>query len=120
MVIRTYNIRPHSLRKATEFAGLDYQSQYLRLREGKNFLEQTLAAPIETFIPPWSTYDANTLLALEALKFRGISANLSGYDNPSCPLKFLPCTCSLSELPEVLRYAATPWPISPDSVRPFP
>ena len=100
-----YNIRPHSLRKATEFAGLDYQSQYLRLREGKNFLEQTLAAPMETFIPPWSTYDANTVLALEALKFRCISANLSGYDNPSCPLKFLPSTCSLSELPEVLRYA---------------
>ena len=99
------NLRPHSLRKATEFAGLDYQSQYLRIREGKNFLEQTLAAPVETFIPPWSTYDANTLLALENLKFRGISANLSGYDNPSCPLKFLPCTCSLSELPEVLRYA---------------
>lgn len=99
------NIRPHSWRKATEFAGLDYQSQYLRLREGKNFLEQTLAAPIETFIPPWSTYDANTLLALEALNFRCISANLSGYDNPSCSLKFLPCTCGLSELRQVLSYA---------------
>jgi hypothetical protein len=99
------NLRPHSWRKATEFAGLDYQSQYLRLREGKNFLEQTLAAPIETFIPAWSTYDANTLLALEALKFRCISANLSGYADPACSLKFLPCTCGLRELRQVLTYA---------------
>jgi peptidoglycan/xylan/chitin deacetylase (PgdA/CDA1 family) len=99
------NIRPQSWRKATEFAGLDYQSQYLKIREGKNFLEKALGASIDTFIPPWSTYDANTLLALEQLKFRGISANLSGYDNPSCPLKFLPCTSSLMELPDVLRYA---------------
>jgi peptidoglycan/xylan/chitin deacetylase (PgdA/CDA1 family) len=99
------NLRPHSWRKATEFNGLDYQSQYLRLREGKDFLEQRLGTPIETFIPPWSTYDANTLLALEALKFRGISANLSGYDNPACSLKFLPCTCGLRDLRQVIEYA---------------
>jgi len=99
-----HNVQPRFARKATEFAGLDYQSQYLRIREGKNFLEKILGAPIDTFIPPWSTYDANTLLALEKLKFRGISANLSGYDNISCPLKFLPGTCNLMELPDVLRY----------------
>lgn len=100
-----HNVRQRSASKATEFAGLDYQSQYLRIREGKDFLEKIIAAPIDTFIPPWSTYDANTLLVLEKLKFRCISANLSGYDNPACPLEFLPGTCSLMELRDVLRYA---------------
>lgn len=91
--------------KPTEFAGLDYQSQLLKLREGKTLLEKLLAVPIDTFIPPWSTYDANTLLALEKLNFQCISATLSGYDSPSATLKFLPATCELLELRQVLTYA---------------
>ncbi len=100
-----HNINRSFLNKPTEFAGLDYDSQFLKIREGKLFLEKTLGVSIDTFIPPFGTYDANTLLALEKMNFLCLSSNLSGYASPSATLKFLPNTCELGQLRKVLSYA---------------
>jgi peptidoglycan/xylan/chitin deacetylase (PgdA/CDA1 family) len=100
-----HNINRSRLSKPSEFARLDYDSQFLKIKAGQDFLEKTFEVPVDTFIPPYGTYDANTLLALEKLNFRCISSNLSGYASPATPLKFLPNTCELSQLRDVLRYA---------------
>jgi hypothetical protein len=99
------NTRDRSQGKSTEFAGLDYNSQLLKIREGKNFLEKILAVPVVTFIPPWSTYDDNTLRSLEKLNFQCLSANLTGYASSVSSLKFLPATCNLHELRGVIELA---------------
>jgi peptidoglycan/xylan/chitin deacetylase (PgdA/CDA1 family) len=99
-----HNMQP-PLRKPSEFAGMDYRSQLLKIRAGKDLLENLLSVPVDDFIPPWGTYDENTLRALVKLKFRCISGYLAGYEDPSCALKFLPFTCTLWELPRVLDYA---------------
>ena len=97
--------RDYGRGKPSEFVGSDFHSQLLKLKEGKVFLETSLEAPLDTFIPPWSTYDANTLLALEKLDFKCLSGVLSGYSNPTTQLKFLPATCELTEARQTLTYA---------------
>lgn len=91
--------------KATEYEGLDYNSQLLKLRTGKEFLEKELAVPLNIFIPPWSTSDEKTARALEVLGFECLSSNLADYTPDSSRLKFLPATCTLDRLREVIDYA---------------
>ena len=54
----------------TAYEGLDYDSQLHKIRLGKVFLEKILGANIITFVPPYNSYDANTLKVLEKLNFR--------------------------------------------------
>ena len=53
----------------SEFAYLDYDDQVRKIEEGRRFLEAELGAKVATFVPPWNTYDANTLVALEQSGF---------------------------------------------------
>jgi len=89
----------------TSYAGLDYDSQLYKIRSGKVFLDKILDTKIATFIPPFNSYDTNTLRALEKLDFQCISANLSGETAATTPLKILPATCSLAQLKEAIHYA---------------
>ncbi len=91
----------------TEFAGLDYVSQVDRIRQGKRMLEDNLRVPINTFIPPWNSYDPNTLAALEHLGFRCISAGKYGTAIKPCRLSFLPSTCNILELPAAVEASRT-------------
>jgi len=81
---------------SSEFAGLEKEDQKRMILAGKNELERTFGIPISTFIPPWNTYDENTLEVLTELGFK----NLSGarYGQISCQnidLNFIPYTCDL-------------------------
>ena len=89
----------------TEYEGLDYASQLHKIRIGKVFLEKILGANIITFVPPYNSYDANTLKVLEKLNFRCLSASVRGQTVPSTSLKILPETCTLAQLREVIGYA---------------
>lgn len=89
----------------TEFYGLDYNSQRKRLVEGKKLLELFLGRQITTFIPPWNSYDLNTMQILEDIGFTCISADLFGESKKSSRLKFLPATCNLSELRDTVEIA---------------
>jgi hypothetical protein len=89
----------------TEFAGLEYSTQVDKITRGKNYLEEKLGIKIATFIPPWNSYDLNTLLALEALEFETISSGIRCYTNSPTKLKFLPYTCSLSDLQNAVSFA---------------
>jgi peptidoglycan/xylan/chitin deacetylase (PgdA/CDA1 family) len=89
----------------TEFSGLDYNSQIKKIAEGKGLLEKMLGVRITTFIPPWNTYDMNTIRVLEELGFRTISADNAGVIGESSQLKFLPFNCDLLNLKDAVESA---------------
>lgn len=89
----------------TEFSGLDYISQVERIAKGKNLLEKMLDTKVTTFIPPWDSYDLNTILALEKQGFRCISASKEGDAKKTSLLKFLPATCNLLQLRDAVKSA---------------
>ncbi|HSW64474.1 MAG TPA: glycosyltransferase [Dissulfurispiraceae bacterium] len=86
----------------SEFAGMDYDAQLQRIREGKAFLETQLKMPVEIFIPPWNSYDVVTVRAVEHAGFRYFSADIAGYADSSSHLSFLPCTCSIPNIKEAV------------------
>jgi len=79
----------------TEFATLPYEQQQRKIAEGKQSLEAVLPGPLVTFVPPFNSYDANTVKILQQQGFRILSAG--GLDVPEgqWSLKFLPTTCEL-------------------------
>jgi len=96
------NNNPH---KYTEFEGVNYKVQYARMEAGKRFLEQLIGVPITKFVPPWNTYDSNTLAALDALGFVCISAGPAGPVSLTSPLKYLPQTCDIADLKRTIKSA---------------
>lgn len=88
----------------SEFAGLTFDKQFKKISAGKRILEKELGVSMDTFIPPWNSYDLNTLRVLEAMHFSSISADkLGAVRNNS--LKYMPMTCKLSQLREAIAQA---------------
>jgi len=74
---------------SSEFAHLLLQDQVDRMRTGKALLEKMLGRRVKCFVPPWSTYDINTLRAAAQCGFRVFSASgLPGQDGRGSSLKF--------------------------------
>lgn len=85
---------PHS-----EFRGLSVERQLEKLRQGRRLLEDVIARPVTTFVPPWNTYDEATLRALANCGFNCISANRFGsVPGRSGSLSFLPITADILDL----------------------
>jgi len=82
----------------SEFAGLNYEEQVQKIKKGKEFLEQKLGMPVLTFVPPWNTYDENTLIALEKAGFTHLSASARGVASSATRLQFLPATVGITQL----------------------
>lgn len=89
----------------TEFAGLPYDEQLDKISKGKEVLEETVGTQIATFVPPWNSYDANTVRVLEDLGFTCISAARAGEAEDVSSLKWLPATCNLPGLREAVQSA---------------
>ncbi len=89
----------------SEFKGLAYEEQLEKIAEGKNVLERMLGLSVTTFIPPWNSYDANTVRALEAAEFRCLSANPIGTADAASSLLFAPATTSLGQLKDAVKEA---------------
>jgi hypothetical protein len=53
---------------------------------------------VRTFVPPWNSYDANTVRALEDLGFGVISADSVHCAHRASSLQFVPATCGLSDV----------------------
>ncbi len=87
----------------SEFAGADITEQRRKITAGKLLLEEMLGVEIVTFIPPWNTYDTDTVRALEDAGFRTLSSGASGPVTPS-NLAVLPATCGLGELQSAVEY----------------
>jgi len=98
----------------TEFSGLSYQKQMEKINKGKKLLEDELDTKITIFIPPWNSYDINTLRCLEKLGFDCISASLRGPSGKNSHLKFLPVTSTIPKLKQAVNLAkrsSEPYPV---------
>ena len=81
--------------RRSEFAGLDYQTQYERINKGKNILiKNKLWQPI--FMAPVHTFDKTTLKVLKKLDFKLITDGFSRYPYELQGLKLIP---QLSAMP---------------------
>lgn len=85
-------------RSFSEFDGVPFNIQLDRIGKGKNYLEKIIGRSVAWFVPPWNSYDYNTLAVLEYLGFRFISAGKIGKIKNPTSLGFLPFTCLPLEL----------------------
>lgn len=98
------NSRPPAT--ASEFKGLSFHEQYCRILKGKRYLEETFqGSKIITFIPPWNSFDENTILALEKLDFKFISPSIvsSKFNKIPTSIKFIPSTISIHQLNKSIK-----------------
>ncbi|HUT04559.1 MAG TPA: DUF2334 domain-containing protein [bacterium] len=90
----------------SEFRGLKYEEQLERIKDGRRLLQNMVGMQVALFIPPWNTYDLDTLKALEELGLRCICAsNKYGVGACSSRLRFLPKTCGPHQLRSAVRAA---------------
>ncbi|MGH8670671.1 MAG: DUF2334 domain-containing protein, partial [Burkholderiales bacterium] len=90
---------------ATEFVGLGLDRQFFLIEKGKAHLETVIGRPVTLFVPPWNSYDENTLNVLERLDFEVISASLDGVGRADTKLRFIPFTALLNEYPAAVSAA---------------
>ena len=113
IALHGYSHQTINAKKMTEFSGLDYNSQVEKLAKGKKFLETIINAPVTTFVPPWDSYDLNTLRALEDLGFSTISSDRQGEAIENSTLNFLPTTCALHQLRDAVIKAKSSFDTQP-------
>ena len=89
----------------SEFRGADLDSQINKIKEGKALLEQQLGTAINTFIPPWNTYDENTLKALMLNNITCISSNRFQPARRISDMNYLPITIELPDLKSAVNMA---------------
>ena len=78
----------------SEFAGLDYSTQYERINKGKNILiKSQLWQPI--FMAPFHSFDKTTILVLRNLGFQFITDGFSRCPYEQNGIKFIPQFSSL-------------------------
>lgn len=83
----------------SEFKGLPLPEQISILRKGCDSLESMIGKRPLVLVPPWNSYDDNTLLALEQSGFVGISANrYSPRPTATSKLKLAPMTVEINGL----------------------
>lgn len=87
----------------SEFAQVPAARQLEIIGRGKAELE-FFAGPLATFIPPWNSYDGNTLSALDQTGFTVLSADVAGSANLSLGIRHVPATCLI---PDVRRAIAS-------------
>jgi hypothetical protein len=93
----------------SEFKGLSYTDQTRIIRDGKRYLDSAFKVNIATFIPPWNTYDHNTLQSLSDLGFTNLSADNLGIAEKTMPLNYVPFTTTLSELKHYINFRFLPF-----------
>ncbi len=100
-----YSHQTNSSAYLSEFVNLDFNDQVKILSEGRKYLQNITGAPVTTFLPPWNTYDLNTLSALERSGFTILSANKKGLAVKGSNLHYLPVSCDLTELKDAIKAA---------------
>jgi len=123
---RDNEIAPKGPGSESEFRGLGYSSQLRMLSVGKATLESLCHVSVTTFIPPWNSYDENTLRALADLGFEVVSSSGRTYGIAATGrfqrLRFLPYTCMPGherEAVEFARNSSDPDPIIVVLLHPF-
>lgn len=98
----------------TEFAGRGAGAQLEMIRRGAEELEACCGRYPSCFIPPFNSYDLDTVRALEGSGITCLSASMFGPAPENSNLRFLPQTCSLVQVRdavEAARQGRTPFPL---------
>lgn len=82
----------------TEFLGLPADQQYTLLRTSKGEVETLVGKAVSIFIPPWNSYDIETLDASAKAGFTVLSAVSSTFVEPRRSIHLVPCTTDLAAL----------------------
>jgi len=91
---------------SSEFYGLPFKEQLLRIERGKEYLSTLFDKKIDVFIPPFNSYDQTTLAALEQAKFHIISAaSVSSKNGVSKTLLSYPVSTDLFTLEKAVKHA---------------
>lgn len=94
---------PHS-----EFRGDSFAVQAEKIGRGKALLEEIIGRPVLSFVPPWNTYDEDTLKALHESGIQCLSANRYGpLVSAIETMRFLPITVELPDLESAVAAART-------------
>ncbi len=75
----------------SEFAGLSYDTQYTKLRQGREILRR-LGADTRLFMAPGHSFDLNTLKALKMLGFEAVTDGMAKIPYIREGILFIPCT----------------------------
>lgn len=99
----------------SEFFDVSYESQLNNIKKAKDHLFSIFRQAIKGFVPPFNTYDANTLQALNKNNFEYLSAS---WDTPVLnsgqeKITILPRTCNLNSLRQALDEAENYKQLSP-------
>ena len=87
----------------SEFAGVSYPRQLELIRRGKDELTRLVGVAPKTFIPPYNSYDANTLRAARAVGMQHFSAAFGGPVGSG--FAWLPQTVEMREARDAVRKA---------------
>jgi peptidoglycan/xylan/chitin deacetylase (PgdA/CDA1 family) len=90
--------------RMSEFVGRNLIEQTSLLAEGKLLLE-SIAGEVVIFVPPWNTYDINTIHALGSLGYEILSADIGGVAKEGSLIRFVPFTTFIHEFPEAIARA---------------
>ena len=93
----------------SEFVGSPIETQVEHIQKGKSHLAQLFGREPTIFIPPWNSYDLNTLEAVARCGFTVFSSDVYGLPHPSS-LKIVPATTELRNL----KTACAALRLSPD------
>ncbi len=90
VAVHGFNHKNNAVEWPSEFTGLPENTQNLLLSAAKTSLEVAIGLRINSFIPPFNTYDSQTLKSLESSGYKLISAGLVGQTLRSGNLSYLP------------------------------
>jgi len=102
--------------KNSEFVSLSYNDQKEKIIKGKKILDKIFKHEIKGFVPPFNSFDENTLKILIQQGFSYLSA---GWDIPEpllSNISIIPRTCSLKNAQQSLKEAKTLGKLSPKIV----
>jgi peptidoglycan/xylan/chitin deacetylase (PgdA/CDA1 family) len=122
VALHGYSHQANRLARRSEFVGLGFDEQSRRITKGRDFLETAFGIRPTTFVPPFNSYDSVTLSVLESLGFQTISSGLYGEMYAPSRLKFLPATCTLSDLRGAVasaRRSGDPRPVVVAMIHPY-
>ncbi len=84
--------------RPTEFAGRGYETQLALILRGRKELEACTGRVPDCFIPPFNSYDVETVWALERVGIGCLSASMFGFAPERTSMRFLPQTCNLTQM----------------------
>lgn len=99
----------------SEFSGVPYDYQARKIMEGRELLSSIFNTPIIGFVPPFNTYDANTVKILAENNYEYISAawDTPVFDKKRHDIVILPRTCTLRHINIALKEAEKYKSLSP-------